>query len=98
MTGISKLSLQQANNLLRKIPLWRISNDGSKIHRSLKFQDFNHAFAFMTRVALYAEKYEHHPTWKNVYDSVDIELSTHDAGGLSVRDFQLAEFIDSVSS
>jgi len=68
------------------------------IAKSFKFKDFNAAFGFMTRVALLAEKQDHHPEWFNVYNRVDITLSTHDAGGLSERDIRLAAAIDSVAS
>jgi 4a-hydroxytetrahydrobiopterin dehydratase len=61
-----------------------------------KFADFSAAFAFMTRVALLAEKLEHHPEWTNVYATVTIRLSTHDVGGISVRDFTLARQIETV--
>ena len=64
------------------------------IAKSFRFADFNAAFAFMTRVALMAEKSDHHPEWFNVWNRVDIVLSTHDAGGLSERDVALAQFID----
>ncbi|MBM3561124.1 MAG: 4a-hydroxytetrahydrobiopterin dehydratase, partial [Alphaproteobacteria bacterium] len=62
-----------------------------------RFADFNAAFGFMTRVALMAERMDHHPEWSNVYDRVEITLSTHDAGGLSERDVALARFIDSLA-
>ncbi len=61
------------------------------------FKDFNQAFGFMTRVALHADKVDHHPNWANVYNKVEIELWTHDVDGLSSRDFEMAEFIDNVS-
>jgi 4a-hydroxytetrahydrobiopterin dehydratase len=64
------------------------------IAKSFKFVDFSAAFAFMARVALKAEKMDHHPEWFNVYNKVDIVLSTHDAGGLTARDIELAKFID----
>lgn len=64
------------------------------IAKSFKFADFNAAFAFMARVALKAEKMDHHPEWLNVYNKVDIVLSTHDSGGLTARDVELAKFID----
>lgn len=67
------------------------------IAKSFKFADFNAAFAFMARVALKAEKLDHHPEWFNVYNKVDIVLSTHDSGGLTARDIELAKFIDHVS-
>ncbi len=64
--------------------------------KSFKFADFNAAFAFMTRVALKAEAMDHHPEWFNVYNKVDIVLSTHDAGGLSALDVEMAKFIDAI--
>jgi 4a-hydroxytetrahydrobiopterin dehydratase len=67
------------------------------IAKSFKFADFNAAFAFMTRVALKAEAMDHHPEWFNVYNKVDIVLSTHDAGGLSVLDVEMATFIDAIA-
>ncbi len=67
------------------------------IRRSFVFADFNHAWGFMTRVALAAEKTDHHPEWSNVYNKVEIVLSTHDAGGLSEKDVALAKFIDSLT-
>ena len=70
------------------------SLDGDFIRRSFTFKDFNEAFAFMTAVALLAKKADHHPNWSNVYNQVDIALSTHDAGGLTKRDFDLAMEID----
>lgn len=64
------------------------------IAKSFKFADFNEAFAFMTRVALQAEKMDHHPEWFNVYGKIDVVLSTHDAGGLSALDIAMAKFMD----
>lgn len=68
--------------------------DRDAIFKSIKFTDFNQAFGFMTRVALYADKIDHHPEWFNVYNRVDVTLSTHDCGGLSVKDVKMAEFCD----
>ncbi len=64
------------------------------IRRDFRFTDFNTAFGFMSRVALRAERLDHHPEWRNVYNRVEIVLSTHDAGGLTVKDIALARFID----
>ncbi len=64
------------------------------IAKKFSFKDFNEAFGFMTRVALKADKMDHHPEWFNVYNRVEITLSTHDCGGLSERDLKLANFID----
>lgn len=77
---------------------WRVSEgDRPAIERSLKFADFSAAFGFMTRVALAAEKADHHPEWSNVWNRVDILLTTHDAGGVTERDEQLARIIDAAA-
>ncbi len=67
------------------------------IHKTFRFKDFNEAFAFMTRVALMAEKMDHHPEWVNVYNTVEVTLATHDAGGVTEKDVALAAFIESAS-
>uniref|UniRef100_A0A0K0E506 4a-hydroxytetrahydrobiopterin dehydratase n=1 Tax=Strongyloides stercoralis TaxID=6248 RepID=A0A0K0E506_STRER len=74
---------------------WKMVNNRDAINKVITFEDFNKAFGFMARVALMAEKMNHHPEWFNVYNKVDITLSTHDAGGLSNNDIKLAKFIDS---
>ncbi|MFN9449789.1 MAG: 4a-hydroxytetrahydrobiopterin dehydratase [Rubrivivax sp.] len=79
---------------LQSFPGWTLEPDGKGIRRSLRFADFGAAFGFMARIALAAEKMDHHPEWFNVYNRVDIRLSTHDAGGLTERDFRLADTID----
>ena len=79
---------------LKRLPAWQEIAGRDAIHRAFKFSDFSQAFAFMTRVALLAEKMDHHPEWFNVYNRVEITLSTHDAGGLSARDIELAQRID----
>ncbi len=76
---------------------WNEVEDRDAIGKTFRFPDFNAAFAFMTRVALRAEKMDHHPEWSNVYDRVEIVLTTHDAGGVTARDVKLARFIDSVA-
>ena len=82
---------------LRSLPHWTLRDDGLAIARSLRFADFNAAFGFMTQVALKAEAMDHHPEWGNVYNRVDIVLTTHDAGGISARDIALATFIDAIA-
>lgn len=72
------------------------SNEGDFIRKEFQFKDFVEAFTFMTAVAMKAEKMNHHPNWENVYNKVMISLSTHDAGGVSLKDFELASKIDSV--
>jgi 4a-hydroxytetrahydrobiopterin dehydratase len=76
---------------------WKEVPGRDAIQRSLKFADFGEAWGFMTRVALAAEKADHHPEWSNVYNKVEIVLSTHDAGGLSDKDVALAKLIDSLA-
>lgn len=82
---------------LREFPLWREVAGRDAITRRFKFPDFSAAFAFMTRVALLAEKQDHHPEWTNVYDTVDITLSTHDAGGVTDKDVDLAKAIEGLA-
>lgn len=77
---------------LEALPEWR--REGGAIERSLEFDDFVAAFAFMCSVALLAERANHHPEWSNVYNRVHIRLTTHDAGGLTRRDLELADEID----
>lgn len=79
---------------LAQLPGW--ARDGDSIARKLEFAGFSAAFAFMTRVALLAEKHDHHPDWCNVYNRVEIRLYSHDAGGLTQRDFKLARAINAL--
>lgn len=80
--------------LLTELPGWTLREDGKAILRTFKFGDFNAAFGFMTRVALYADKHDHHPEWFNVYNRVEMTLTTHDADGLSARDAAMARTIE----
>jgi 4a-hydroxytetrahydrobiopterin dehydratase len=89
---IAKLTEAEIAAALPDVPGWTQSGDG--IERQYKFADFTEAFGFMARVALLAEKADHHPEWSNVYNKVSIRLTTHDASGLSARDFALARAID----
>lgn len=77
---------------------WSQTTDGLKLRRSIEFRDFRSAFAFMNRVAIIAEDMNHHPDWKNSYNRVDIELTSHDQGGLTERDTRLANEINRVLS
>jgi len=80
---------------LKALPLWQASaGDRPAIERRLIFKDFNAAFGFMTRVALMADKMDHHPEWSNVYNRVEVLLTTHDAGGVTELDIRMARFID----
>ncbi len=91
---IAQLSPAERDAALARLNAWTLREDGLAICRSLRFGDFAEAFGFMTRIAILAEKADHHPEWFNVYNRVDITLTTHDAGGLSQRDVALAEAID----
>ncbi len=90
----AKLTSAERKAFLDENPQWKPVEGRDAVARSFQFGDFNAAFGFMTRVALAAEKADHHPEWFNVYNKVEITLSTHDAGGLSKRDVALAGFID----
>lgn len=93
-----KLTAEERRAALAELSGWREVEGRDAIHRTFTFEDFNQAFAFMTRVALMAEKMDHHPEWRNVYRRVEITLATHDAGGLSDLDLRLARFIDAAAS
>lgn len=94
---IEPLSEAERADALDGLPDWDLDNGRDAITRSFKFANFSEAFAFMTRVALLAEKANHHPEWSNVWNCVDILLTTHDAGGLSVRDIAMAQAIDALT-
>ena len=91
MTNIQALSSSEIEKKLTELPGWKLS--GKKICKEFQFKDFNETFAFMTRVALKAEKMDHHPEWFNVYNKLKVELTTHDTGGLTEKDFTLAKFM-----
>lgn len=93
---IEPLSDAERADALDALPDWDFDEARDAITRSFTFRDFSEAFAFMTRVALLAEKADHHPEWSNVWNRVDILLTTHDAGGLSPRDIAMAQAIDAL--
>lgn len=93
----TKLDATARREALSSLSDWQEVDGRDAITRSLRFTDFNAAFGFMSRVALKAEQMNHHPEWFNVYNRVEITLSTHDAGGLSALDVKLARFIDSLT-
>jgi 4a-hydroxytetrahydrobiopterin dehydratase len=93
---VAKLDLAERAAALRELSGWREAKGRDAIERSFTFRDFTEAWGFMARVALLAEKQNHHPEWFNVWNRVDITLSTHDAGGLSQRDVKLAKAIDAL--
>ena len=73
---------------------WEIEDNGKKLRKEFKFKSFIEAFSFMTKIAIYAEKKDHHPEWSNVYNRVEICLTTHDAGGITDKDVDLINFIE----
>ena len=96
MSKRSKLDTAAVTEALATLTGWTANGgDPPSITRKLTFADFNAAFGFMTRVALAAEKMDHHPEWSNVYNKLTITLSTHDAGGVTDLDLELARFIES---
>lgn len=83
---------------LARLPAWRAADGRDAITRTFTFADFNQAFGFMARVALVAEKMDHHPEWTNVYKTVTVTLTSHDAGGVTERDIRLAEAMDRIAA
>lgn len=94
---VERLNEAQRGALTDLLAEWRMAEGRDAIVRSFRFADFNAAWGFMCRVALLAEKADHHPEWSNVYNRVEILLTTHDAGGLSRRDVALAQAIDAIA-
>lgn len=92
-----KLDAKAIESVMAELEGWELSPDGKALSRAYKFSNFSQAFAFMTRVALIAEKLDHHPEWSNVYNRLEIRLTTHDAGGLSERDIAMAHAINKLS-
>ncbi len=86
-----------ANTALTELSGWSADIARDAITKSFVFDDFNQAFAFMTRIALLAEKMDHHPEWFNVYNRVEVLLSTHDADGVTQRDIKMAKFMDQIA-
>ena len=94
--AIAELTETERAAALGELTGWSLSREGKAIERTVAFGDFSEAFAFMTRVALLAERHDHHPDWFNVNNRVEITLTTHDAGGLSQRDVAMAKTIDAL--
>lgn len=92
--AITKKTREQIQTGLKELPGWALKEE--KLHREFKFKNFVQAWGFMTQVAMLAEQMDHHPEWSNVYNRVEIYLTTHEAGGISQRDFDLAAKIDQV--
>lgn len=93
---VEKITAEERAAALSVLPEWREERGGDALARTFKFADFSEAFAFMTRVALKAEQLDHHPEWFNVYNKVEVTLTTHDAGGITVRDIKMAQFMESL--
>jgi len=94
---VERLSAQARKSALEGLSGWTELTDREAIARTFVFRDFNEAFGFMTRAALVAEKNDHHPEWRNVYKTVEVVLATHDAGGVTARDIQLAEAMNAIA-
>lgn len=95
---VEQLSPETVENHLKDLEGWSLSDTSNAIQKTFKFQDFNEAWAFMNRVALLAEKMDHHPEWFNVYNRVEMTLTTHDANGISERDIEMARCADSYAA
>ncbi len=93
-----KLTADARKQAIGKLKGWSEVNGRDAIAKTFTFRDFNEAFGFMTRVALVAEKNDHHPEWRNVYKTVEVVLSTHDAGGVTEKDIALAEAMNRIAS
>ena len=93
---VTQLTDQERTDALATLPEWSLRADGLAIERTFLFKDFSQAFGFMTRAALLAEVQDHHPEWFNVYNRVEVTLTTHDAGGLSQRDVKMATAMDAL--
>ena len=94
MAHVPELDEDEVKQLLTDHPEWELAREGKAIQRTFQFADFSEAWGFMNRVALIAESHDHHPEWFNVYAKVEITLTTHDAGGISIRDAKMARAID----
>tara|TARA_B100000745_G_C20052692_1_gene359064 strand:- start:143 stop:418 length:276 start_codon:yes stop_codon:yes gene_type:complete len=89
-----RLSQIDIDEHLKNLPGWSVANE--KLHKEFQFESFNQAFGFMTRAAMEIEKMNHHPEWFNVYNRITIELTTHDAGGITKNDVNLAKILNSL--
>jgi len=90
-----RLSSEKISEELKNLPGWIIKDE--KIHKDFEFEDFNQAFEFMTRAAMHIEKMNHHPEWFNVYNKITVDLTTHDAGGITQNDIELAKILNSLA-
>ena len=95
LKGMMRLSQTDIDEELKNLPGWSVVNE--KLHKEFQFDSFNQAFGFMTRAAMEIEKMNHHPEWFNVYNKITIELTTHDAGGITKNDVNLAKILNSLA-
>jgi len=93
-----RLSAEARNSALKDLAGWTEVNGRDAIAKTFVFKDFNEAFGFMSRVALVAEKRDHHPEWRNVYKTVEVVLATHDAGGVTTKDVELAKAMNTIAA
>lgn len=93
---VAELTEAERSAALAQLSGWSLAREGKAIARTFTFADFSEAFGFMTRAALLAEQADHHPEWFNVYNRVEVTLTTHDAGGLSTRDVAMAKAMDAL--
>jgi len=94
---VERLSEEARKSALKGLPGWTETPGREAIARTFTFKDFNEAFGFMSRAALVAEKNDHHPEWRNVYKTVEVVLATHDAGGVTTRDIELAKAMNAIA-
>ena len=95
---VERLSADARKSALKELSGWTDTPGREAIARTFTFKDFNEAFGFMCRVALVAEKNDHHPEWRNVYKTVEVVLATHDAGGVTARDIDLAKAMNAIAA
>src|ERR1700688_3136169 len=95
---VERLSAGARKSALNGVPGWADTPGREAIARTFTFKDFTEAFGFMSRAALVAEKNDHHPEWRNVYTTVEVVLSTHDAGGVTARDIELAKAMNAIAA
>lgn len=93
---LPRLSSEEIDQSLRQVQGWQVVNN--KLHREYRFTDFIHAFGFMATAAIAIEKMNHHPEWSNVYNRVTIDLTTHDSGGITQNDIDLAQLLDGIAA
>src|ERR1700744_4643749 len=91
---MAKLTIEELKAALKRLPDWQLAKDREAITRKFQFVDFDATFAFLSRVALLAAQMDHHPEWFNVYNKLEVTLATHDAGGVTQKDIDLATAMD----